>query len=176
MKHPLAPVRIRFARPPDFPTLQRIERAAADMFVAYGVAESVLQDSTSIADFREAEENGLLWVAVDEDDSPIGFAFVEHVGEYAHLDELDVDPRHGRRGVGSALVRTVCAWAKEHGFPGVTLTTFRDIPWNAPFYRRLGFDELNPNELTPVLHALVRKEAKRGLQPSRRVVMRWRPG
>jgi GNAT superfamily N-acetyltransferase len=170
-----ASVRIRPARRTDFPELQRIEQAAAELFAGYGVAAAVLQDSTTMEDFGGAHEQELLWVAVAEDDAPIGFAFVERVGEYAHLDELDVDPPHGRRGVGSALVRTVCAWAKEHGLPGVTLTTYRDIPWNAPFYHRLGFAELTSEQLTPALRDLVREEAKRGLDPNRRVVMRWRP-
>ncbi len=53
----------------------------------------------------------------------------------------------------------------------VTLTTFRDIPWNAPLYARLGFRELSTDRLSPVLAALVREEAERGLESARRVVM-----
>jgi hypothetical protein len=58
----------------------------------------------------------------------------------------------------------------------VTLTTYRDIPWNAPFYRRLGFEELTAAELTPDLREIVLAEAKKGLEPTRRVVMRWSAG
>jgi hypothetical protein len=48
-----------------------------------------------------------------------------------------------RRGLGGALVSTVCTWARAQGCPTVTLTTFRDVPWNGPFYQELGFSELN---------------------------------
>ena len=54
----------------------------------------------------------------------------------------------------------------------MTLTTFRDVPWNAPFYERLGFCVLDSSELTPELDAVVREEAARGLDRDRRVVMR----
>ncbi|MBW4457630.1 MAG: GNAT family N-acetyltransferase [Nostoc indistinguendum CM1-VF10] len=53
--------------------------------------------------------------------------------------QIDVAPEHGQRGIGSALVGTVCTWAKQQGYRIVSLSTFRDIPWNAPFYSKLGF-------------------------------------
>lgn len=170
-----ATFRIRPARLSDLPILQDIERAAAELFRSYDVPESVLRDSTSIADFRAALEHGLLWVATGDDDSPIGFACAEILDGYLHLEEVDVDPRHGRRGIGTALVRAVRRSAVERGLSGVTLTTYRDIPWNAPFYRRLGFEELVAAELTEALRNVVREEAERGLEPKQRVVMRWRP-
>lgn len=49
-------------------------------------------------------------------------------------------PEHGRRGIGGALVGSVCDWARASGIASVTLTTYREIPWNEPFYRRLGFE------------------------------------
>jgi ribosomal protein S18 acetylase RimI-like enzyme len=169
-----ATFRIRLGRLSDLPILQDIERAAAELLRGYDVPESVLGDSTSIADLREALEQGLLWVAAGEDDSPIGFACAEVLDGYLHLEEVDVDPRHGRRGIGSALVRAVCSCSMEQRRPGVTLTTYRDIPWNAPLYRRLGFEEMAAAELTEALREVVREEAARGLEPKRRIVMRWR--
>ena len=53
----------------------------------------------------------------------------------------------------------------------VTLTTFRGVPWNMPFYARLGFEELPRAEWPPPLRAIVADEAARGLDPERRVVM-----
>jgi GNAT superfamily N-acetyltransferase len=165
---------LRSGRAVDLPVLQRIECAAAELFIGHGVPESVLVETTSTDDFQEALDAGLLWVAAGADDSPIGFACAEVLDEYVHLDEVDVDPKHGRRGVGAALVRAVCARAAEQGMAGVTLTTYRDISWNAPFYRRLGFEELEAEELTSALREVVREEATRGLEPERRMVMRWR--
>jgi GNAT superfamily N-acetyltransferase len=91
-----------------------------------------------------------------------------------HLDELDVDPSHGRRGLGTALVRTVCDWAAASGYSGLTLTTFRGVPWNLPFYARLGFTEVPVDGARPELAAVVSAEAARGLTPETRAVMRYR--
>ena len=59
--------------------------------------------------------------------------------EALHLEELDVLPGHGRQGIGTRLVRALCDGARGRGIAAVTLCTFRDVPWNAPFYERLGF-------------------------------------
>ena len=166
---------IRPARVSDLPVLGRIERAAAALFAEYDVPASVLGDTTPIEELEEARRAGSLWVAASAADQPIGFACAGIVDGHAHLDEVDVDPRHQRRGVGAALVRAVCHWAVEQSLSGVTLTTYRDIPWNAPFYRRLGFIDLGDDELTPALREVVQEEAERGLDPARRTVMRWEP-
>ncbi len=70
----------------------------------------------------------------------------------AHLWQLSVHPAHLRQGRGSALVAAVCDWAVRQGFEAVTLTTFRDVPWNEPFYSQLGFRTLE--ELTAGLAAI----------------------
>ena len=102
----------------------------------------------------------------------MGFAHVEVLErDAAHLEEIDVDPRHGRRGLGTKLVLQVCDWAAGKGYASVTLTTFRDIPWNMPFYARLGFSIVATEHLSPALRAVVEDETRRGLDPSRRVVM-----
>ncbi|QFU93779.1 GNAT family N-acetyltransferase [Amycolatopsis sp. YIM 10] len=73
---------------------------------------------------------------------PAGFARVEVVDGNAHLEQLAVHPAHFRQGIGTSLVRAVLTWARTAGFPAVTLCTFADIPWNGPFYRKLGFTEV----------------------------------
>jgi GNAT superfamily N-acetyltransferase len=154
------------------PFLPAIERAASRLFDGWGLSDAVLADETSDADFLAAQSEGLLWVALAPSGEPVGFAFAERLADGAHLDELDVHPDHGRRGVGALLVRRVCEWARSEGLPCVTLTTFTDIPWNATFYERLGFRALAGDELCEDLAELVREEAERGLEPERRVVMR----
>jgi predicted N-acetyltransferase YhbS len=83
---------------------------------------------------------------------------------------LAVTPAHGRRGVGRALVDEVVAWTVARELPSITLTTFRDVPWNAPYYEKLGFHVVST--LTPALQALVDEQATWGLEPSLRVLMR----
>lgn len=166
-----ASYRITAARPHDVQLLPAIELAAVDMFVGH-VADSIPHGVTSEQPFRDAQAHGLLWVALAHD-SPVGFAHVELFEPgVAHLEELDVHPDHGRRGLGRQLVTAVCGWAATSGFDAVTLTTFRDVAWNMPFYATMGFEEVPMRQLSPALTALVQREAQRGLEPAWRVVMR----
>jgi GNAT superfamily N-acetyltransferase len=115
-----------------------------------------------------------LWVAL-EDDRPVGFAHVEIIEPgVAHLEEVDVHPEHGRRGLGRGLVGAIHQWAVDSGYRSVTLTTFRDLPFNMPFYEQLGFEVIPADERSPALLSVLDDEARRGLDPTRRVVMRWR--
>ena len=69
-----------------------------------------------------------------EGDVPFGFAFAEPFEDALHLWELAVRLDAQRQGAGRALVMAVAADARARNLPAVTLTTFRDIPWNGPFY------------------------------------------
>jgi len=135
----------------------------------------VLAEVTSERQLQDAQHDGRLWVA-RAGAAAVGFAHVEIIEPNAiHLDELDVHPDHGRRGLGTRLVKAVCEWAQARGQLAVTLATFREVPWNMPFYARLGFAEIPTDALTPALRSVVENEARRGLDPARRVVMRWLP-
>ena len=63
------------------------------------------------------------------------------------INQLSVDPQHGRQGVGTQLMRHVELWAQEQRFHAVDLTTFVDVPFNKPFYERLGYCVLSPADL-----------------------------
>jgi GNAT superfamily N-acetyltransferase len=167
--------RIRLAREGDVPLLPAIEVAAFSLYAPYAEALGFRPDETphpsALDALQMAQEAGRLWVAVDLDDVPVGFAFVRELDGVAHLEELDVLPAHGSRGLGSALLDAVCAWAAGR-YPAVTLATFRDVPWNAPFYARRGFREVAAGELSPGLRELVEIERSRGLRTDLRVMMR----
>ena len=148
-----------------------IELAAARLLEGHA-PESVLNETTSLDVLKRAQREGRLWVAL-ADDVPVGFAHVEVIEPgAAHLEEIDVHPDHGRRGLGAKLIRQVCEWAASNGYGAVTLTTFRNVPWNSPFYLRLGFDVVAPEQLSASLRATVEDETRRGLDRSRRVVMK----
>ena len=165
--------RVVLARPHDLPLIPAIELAAAQLLTGHA-PPAVLRETTSPFELRKARRGGRLWVAL-ADEAPVGFAHVVvHERNVAHLEEVDVHPDHGRRGVGRQLVQTVCAWATSHGLDAVTLTTFRDVPWNMPFYARLGFEPVDPDAVGAELRAVVDDEARRGLDPAKRVVMRYR--
>ena len=164
--------RIAVADPAVAPALPAIERAAAALFPEEDLPRHLAQDTKDIDEFSEAAREGQLWVAWAPDEELVGFALVDLVDGTPHLEELDVHPDHGRRGVGSALVETVAAWALDCGFSALTLSTFRHLPWNAPFYARLGFVEIEEEELGSGLRAVRRQEKANGLDIAKRVLMR----
>lgn len=166
-----APYVIVSARYRDLAHLPEIELAAARLLVGFA-PEAVLGATTPIAEFVEALSRGHLWVARAAD-RPVGFAHVKVVeAGSAHLDELDVHPDHGRRGLGRSLVGAVCEWATRTEVRAVTLTTFREPRWNMPFYASLGFEEVPRAACSPAMKRIIVDETRRGLDPSRRVVMR----
>jgi GNAT superfamily N-acetyltransferase len=163
--------RIAVARPGDLPLLPAIELAAATLLAGHAPA-SVLAETTSQADLEHARQRGQLWVAL-ADGVPVGFAHIEALEPgIAHLEEVDVRPEHGRRGLGTRLVIAACRWAAASGYSWVTLTTFRDVAWNMPFYARLGFEEIPLEELSRALLCVIADETRRGLDRRRRAVMR----
>ena len=163
---------ITLARPDHVEALADIELAASTMFDGY-VPESIPLISTQQSKFVSAQHGGRLWIALSGE-TPVGFALVEMLAEdLPHLEEIDVLPTYGRRGLGTALVQTVLEWVASAGYRQMTLTTFRSVPWNMPFYARLGFVEIPTHELRPELETVVRDESDRGLDRDLRVVMQY---
>jgi GNAT superfamily N-acetyltransferase len=111
-------------------------------------------------------------VALNAKKQVVGFAHACIIDEQAHLDEMDVLPDYGRRGIGTALVDIVEAWAHDEGFDELTLITFRHLPWNAPFYAKLGFEVVDDEDLGEEMNDLLQQEAKAGLKIANRVCMR----
>lgn len=102
---------------------------------------------------------------------PVGFVQIDEVDGLAHVQEIAVLPSHMRRGLGSLLLDAACAWARTAGYRAVTLTTYAEVAWNAPFYAERGFVELA--SLTPALAELRDWERDIGLDAvGRRVAMR----
>ncbi|MEL6347649.1 MAG: GNAT family N-acetyltransferase [Myxococcota bacterium] len=161
---------IRIARLDDIPRLPPIEHAAGMLFEQAGISGNITVMSTDA--LRAAlDEDGLL-VAADESDQPVGFAVYAIHDDTAHLAEMDVHPDHGRRGLGGRLLQTVIHHARQHGCAQVTLTTYRDVPWNGPFYARHGFQEIPDTAWTPALAERADAEGVRA--GGRRIVMTLR--
>ena len=164
---------IEAARPDAVSTLPAIEVAAGRIFSEDDIPAATRDAGLSLDYFERAARERRLWVALlASTREPVGFALAKLVDGSAHLHEVDVLPDHGRRGLGGCLVRTVAEWAGNKGYSTLTLTTFRHLPWNAPFYRRLGFEELAEEELSPELAEHLDAEGNAGLDRSKRTAMR----
>ena len=136
-----------------------------------GVAGQVNEVETLVAAQREGR---LLVARVDDGQTLVGFALLEEHGDEAHLEELDVLPEYGGVGIGRDLLEAACAWARIKGFASITLSTFRDVPWNGPFYARAGFEEIPREAWSASLVAAAAAEVEAGLDPARRIMMRRR--
>ncbi len=147
---------IRPARADELVLLPPIEAAADTMFLRLGIGP--LPGPGDVEDLAAA-----LVVLVDGDAST-GFARIDELAGGAHLEQLSVHPDHGGRGTGRALLRAACAWAKDNGYPELTLATYRDVPWNGPFYASEGFVEVGPVD---------EWFAARGLPPEEPVMRRF---
>jgi len=102
---------------------------------------------------------------------PVGFAVLNTVDGRAHLASLGVHPAHGRRGVGGRLLAAACAVAAAEGRSAMTLTTFVDVPWNAPWYAARGFVELSPDRWGAGLRAVWAAEVAAGIVVAPRIAM-----
>ena len=163
---------IRRARPSEYPLLPKIERAAGTLFETVdGLALGPIEPS-SVAFIEAVGRNGAVLVAADDKDVPVGFVLAGFLDRALYIYELDVSPAHGRRGLGRRLVDAACACAAGEGASAVTLSTFRDIPWNAPFYAKVGFREVPRKQWTPAFHLLHHREVELGLPVDRRCFMR----
>ena len=83
-----------------------------------------------------------------------------------HIEQVSVHSEAAGHGLGRELIEHLAA---ERHSPALTLTTFADVPWNAPYYARLGFSVLD--RPGPGLRSVQRKEAEHGLDRWPRIAM-----
>lgn len=162
-------MRIRPATPADHPTLQHIEVRAGELFAQAGMPEIAAHPPGELDELAAAEA---LLVAVDDDDQPLGYAWIELVDDTTYLEQLSVLPEAGRQGVGTALLDAVAAWARARGDDAVVLTTFRLVPFNGPLYAKRGFVHVPEAEWTDAQREIIAFQATLGMDPASRAVMR----
>jgi len=134
-------IALRSTQVADIFRLQQIERTAAEMFRGSGLIDIDLMSVTSMHDHIACIETGISIVA-EIDGRIAGFVIGELHGNVAYLRELDVDPAFQKRGAGATLVLAFADRARADGATATYLSTFRTPPWNAPFYRKLGFSDV----------------------------------
>ena len=154
--------RVRAARAADLRDIASIEDAGGPQFQElFGEAIEPILLSPAMDGRQRAAEPGFLLVAAAEQGPPVGFVHVLVIDGQAHLEQLSVLPEHQRRGIGAALTRAAMDEARAQGFDRLSLCTYRDVPWNGPFYRGVGFTEVT--DLAPYERRLRDKERELGL-------------
>ena len=160
---------IRPACADEIERVREIERVSATRFFGTDRAWLAEDEPTDARTLAERIGSGGLLVAT-EADGPIAFVMFRSVEGCAYVEQIDVLPSHARRGIGAALLEAVAGVARARGWPALTLSTFKDVPFNAPYYARLGFVEVAA--LTPGMAEIRAEHEARGLDETARVFMR----
>ncbi|MGV9885203.1 GNAT family N-acetyltransferase [Streptomyces sp. NPDC003006] len=186
---------IRPATAPELPLLQDIERAAGEVFRDLGMDAIADDEPPSIQELDRFRRAGRAWVAVGEDGTPVAYLLSEPLREATdagtgtdtgtdagtgadaddtcqHIEQVSVHPRAARHRIGRALIEHAARLARAEGRTSLTLTTFTDVPWNAPYYARIGFHPLAEAQLTPALRKIRAHETELGLDRWPRLCMR----
>ena len=175
-------VSIRLGHLSELEEILSVEREAGERFRPYGLLDPPDENdptrqqkdtdaapSHSDQEYRDAIAQNRLWIAEDNG-KIVGFALAFELDNEGHLREVDVLQSHGRRGIGKALIQKVIEWCHANGYASITLTTFKDIPWNKPYYEKLGFKVIGTSNLEGELALMTQKE--RGTHKMARVAMR----
>ena len=159
----------------DAEALPALENSAGTLFRDLpALAWLADEDDLTVQRYRELIARGATWVAVDAEDRPVAFLSASLEPDALHIWEVSVRRDLQRQGLGHALVATAAHAAQQRGVAAVTLTTFREVPWNAPFYSRLGFEIVPIDALGERLETVLRTEPERGLPLDKRCAMRLR--
>ncbi|TDC69246.1 N-acetyltransferase [Actinomadura sp. GC306] len=157
---------VRVARAEELPGLPSIEVSGERMFAEIGI---VFPPGPTVVELMSGGDAEIIVAG----EPPVGFAVVEEVDGAAHLAQISVRDDLTGKGIGARLLDAVMARAAAAGAPEVTLLTFKDVPWNGPWYAKHGFEELPEERWGPGIRSLWEAEVKAGLHElGPRVVMR----
>ena len=165
-------ITFRFAEHADANAIRAIEFEAGQRFYSVdmaGIADAAPMDLDIVARKIAAGE---IIVAVDAETACAGFVMFEPQPTRIYVQELDVLTTYAGQRIGAGLIEQVADIARERRLMQLVLSTFREVPWNAPYYRRLGFRDIEDSELDAALIARRDAHSARGLDESKRVFMR----
>ena len=161
--------------------LHEIDRAGTRLIAKHGYPSLAREPMPAMDWYRDWLASHIVFVAADRLNRPVGFTVAaERLGDGAeaeaeasvyYLHMLAVDPAHGRHGIGAALLDANEARARWADQPAIALSTFRAVPFNAPFYRRHGFHDVDLAAADPTLRAQFMSEVPRNVLPSTRTLM-----
>ncbi len=156
---------IRSATAADIPAIIAVELSAGTLFEGTHMAWAV-GETSSQPHLLERIDQRLVWVS-EIDGNVAGYLCGAQLGGDFHIEEVAVSLAYQRQGVGRRLLENVAMRARDLDFDTLTLTTDRTLPWNAPYYERLGFSIIADADLPMELrNALAEKP-----DPHRRCAM-----
>jgi ribosomal protein S18 acetylase RimI-like enzyme len=150
--------------------LREIERAAGARFRAIGMEDIADGDVTPASILEARAESSQLYVARDPTGAVAGFLIWSAKDGLAYIEEVSVHPDHAGHRLAARMIDELAQDVKGR-HSALTLATFRDVDWNAPYYARLGFVELPRKDIGPQHQISWKEQAKHGLDMTRRLFM-----
>lgn len=163
---------LRPATSADIDAMRAAEQRAGEIFRPIGYDFCADGQNRDVDEHERVIAAGVTYLAQAPSGEVIAFAMFEPMDGEVHLVEIDVVPEHQKNGLARRLIALGEIWALAKGFDAMTLTTYRDVPWNAPFYRRLGFIDFAPGPPRKGLLETIAKEAAWGFAFRPRIAMR----
>lgn len=162
---------IRPPHPHEIKLLPDIENEADRRYARVGLHRVLTMPPASVPSLEHGRREGRLWVAAAPQGRAVGFALMKlHAGR-AWLDQLSVLDAWQGRGLGTALIEHTAAAAHALGYRAVFLSTYLDVPWNAPFYTRRGFADVPRGQWDWAIRLQFAMENSHGHLAWRRIVM-----
>jgi len=163
-----------FAHIGDASDLIAIDLAAGALFESTGLIKPhALSDHVPLDVLREAIAKQCVMVVRGTDEHAVGFALFSWRENDPYLDQISMDPNHSQQGLGRRLLKSVFETVRNRGGRTICLSTFRDLPWNGPFYRSAGFREIPRDKLKPYMIEIEEAQAPL-MDVSQRCFMRKR--
>ncbi|RBJ62610.1 GNAT family N-acetyltransferase, partial [Pseudomonas sp. MWU12-2534b] len=112
------------------------------------------------------------WVALTSCRNHCSLSNPQIYDRQLHVCENSGDTGHQGQGICKRLLQAAPEFTPEQQLKALTLSTFRALPWNEPFYQRQGFVTLQPAQLSSRLREVLADETQPGLPAARRCAMR----
>ncbi len=166
---------IRPALVSDIAKLIQIEQSANQAFAQIPTLKWLAKSTVMSNDEHlKLIQNHYSFVAMNEHDQALGFLYAEKQGNDLYIIEFDVRYEYQQQGIGRQLMAHIINFAQLNHFQTVTLTTFKDVAWNKPFYENLGFEVLYQQDLKPYLKQKIEYEVTQGFERESRCAMQLR--
>ena len=164
-------INIRIARTGDHKFFKKIEESTTTLFKEYGCDFSNIE-SPEEEFYLSIEGKHEIYVAHTSDNKIVGFCAIKTIDSNAYIIEISLLPDYRKKGIGTKLIEHATFWAEINKYEYITLTTFRDLPFNGEFYKKLGFNEFTPDSKWPALKRIRENEKQSGLEILPRIAMR----